>query len=271
MKVISIVGYKKTGKTTLVERLVSELSKYGTVGTVKHTREEIFPIMGDTERHLESGAQVVVGVTPTRSAKIMKMNDLKSALKQLSQEGLDFAVVEGFKDSDVPKIAIGDVEASNIVARVDINASAGELAKIAMAQPDHVSLDYLIAKIKKSPKVKEAGAIGTFTGIVREVAGDEVTEALEFESYDEVMRQRIKAIEDDLKKKDGILDVLIHHKTGRIEAGDDIVYIVILSGHRQELFPALSDAIERIKDEVPIWKKEFTVSREFWVHDHHDH
>ncbi len=99
------------------------------------------------------------------------------------------------------------------------------------------------------------------------MAGDERTQALEFESFDEVARERIKAIEDDLKKREGILEVLIHHKTGRIEAGEDIVFIVIFSGHRQELFPALRDAIERVKAEVPIWKKELTVSGDFWVHD----
>ncbi len=269
MKVISIIGYHKAGKTTLVERLVEELLKHGSVGTIKHTREEIVPQTGDTERHLNAGAGVTIAVTPTRSVKIVKNAGLNDALAQLSRDGVDFAVVEGFKESGLPKIAIGDVEAPNIVARVDISASGEELARIAMAQPDQVTLEHLIAKIKRSPRYKEAGAIGTFTGVVREIAGDERTEALEFESFDEVARERIKAIEDDLKKREGILEALIYHKTGRIKAGEDIVYIVILSGHRQELFPALKDAIERVKAEVPIWKKEFTTGGDFWVHDIH--
>ncbi len=270
MKVISIVGYHKAGKTTLVERLVGELSKHGSVGTVKHTRDEILPLEGDTERHLASGAEVTIAITPTRSIKIIKSTDVKKALGQLSQEGLDFAVVEGFKQSDLPKIAIGDVEANNVIVRTDINASVEELVKITMAQPEYITLEYLIAKGRRNPIVKQAGAIGTFTGIVRELAGDEVTQALEFESFDEVASERIKAIEDDLKKHEGILEVLIHHKTGRIEAGEDIVFIVIFSGHRQELFPALKEAIERVKEEVPIWKKEHKVSGDFWVHDIHE-
>jgi molybdopterin synthase catalytic subunit len=152
---------------------------------------------------------------------------------------------------------------------VDIDAGAEELVKIIEAQPEHVTLENLVAKIKRSPRAKEAGAIGTFTGMVREMAGNERTTALEFESFDSVANERIRAIEDDLKKREGILEVIIYHKTGRIEAGEDIVFIVILSGHRQELFPALSDAIERVKAEVPIWKKEHTVSGDFWVHDVH--
>jgi molybdopterin synthase catalytic subunit len=269
MKVISIVGFHKVGKTTLVERLVKELSKRGSVGTVKHTREEIVPFSGDTERHLGAGAGVTIGITPTRSVMIMRNTDLEKALELLAGQGLDFAVVEGFKESGLPKIAIGDVEAENVVAQVDITASAEELVKITLAQPDYVTLDYLLAKIKRSPSYKEAGAIGTFTGLVREIANNERTRALEFESFDEVMKERIKAIEEDLKKRKGILEVLIHHKTGHIEAGEDIVFIVILSGHREELFPALKDAIERVKAEVPIWKKEFTVGGDFWVHDIH--
>lgn len=269
MKVISIVGYHKSGKTTLVERLVRELAKLGTVGTVKHTREEILPLSGDTERHLSAGASVTIGITATRRIEIVRDTDVMKALDRLAGEGMDFAVVEGFKQSRLPKIAIGDVEAANVVARVDINAPAEGLVKITMEQPDYVTLDGLIAKIKRSPRYKEAGAIGTFTGVVREIAGGERTEALEFESFDAVAKERIRAIEDDLKKREGILEVIIHHKTGRIQAGEDIVFIVILSGHRQELFPALHDAIERVKADVPIWKKERTVSGDFWVHDVH--
>ena len=74
-------------------------------------------------------------------------------------------------------------------------------------------------------------------------------------------------IRNEIKKKEGIQEVLIHHKTGVIKAGEDIVYIVIAAAHRTELFSALSEAIERIKAEAPIWKKEFTEKEEFWVHD----
>lgn len=139
MKVISIIGYHKVGKTTLVERLVEELSRHGSVGTLKHTRDEIVPLSGDTERHLRAGAKVTIGITPTQSVKITKNIDVNVALGQLLKDGMEYVVVEGFKESDLPKIAIGDVEASHIVARVDINASGDDLAKIAMAQPAYVA------------------------------------------------------------------------------------------------------------------------------------
>jgi len=70
-----------------------------------------------------------------------------------------------------------------------------------------------------------------------------------------------------LREKEGIIEVLMHHRTGIIPAGEDIVYIVVAAGHREQLFPVLREAIERLKLEVPIWKKEHTVEGEWWVHD----
>jgi molybdopterin synthase catalytic subunit len=268
MKVISIVGPDGAGRATLVEKLVTELKRHGSVGTIMQTQDEVV-LHTDIERHLNSGAEATVCVTPTKMLKIMANTDVHNAIKQLSLEGLDYAVVDGFEQSDLPKIVIGDVDAANIVAKADAGTSGEELAKITAQQPEYVTLDYLIAKIKRSPKAKYAGAIGTFTGMVREIAHDETTKALEFESYGEIAREKISAIAEDLKKQKGILEVLIHHKTGRIEAGEDIVFIVILSGHREELFPALREAIERVKVEVPIWKKELTGSGDYWVHDMH--
>jgi molybdopterin synthase catalytic subunit len=58
----------------------------------------------------------------------------------------------------------------------------------------------------------------------------------------------------------------MHHRTGVIEAGEDIVFVVVLAGHRREAFRAVEDGIDRLKDEVPIFKKETTEAEEFWVH-----
>jgi molybdopterin synthase catalytic subunit len=141
------------------------------------------------------------------------------------------------------------------------------LIELALVQPERYTLGALIKKIRKDPLIRKAGAIGTFTGIVREMAGSEKTSRLEFEKYEPEASKVLDGIRKEIKRKEGIQEVLIHHKTGLIKAGEDIVYIVIAAAHRTELFPALSEAIERIKAEAPIWKKEFTEKEEFWVHD----
>jgi molybdopterin synthase catalytic subunit len=274
MKVISVVGYKKSGKTALVSALVRQLSGFGTVGTVKHMGEQrLNPGETDTGRHFDAGAETVIGITGTELISFSRDSDLEDALDMLCDRGLDFVVVEGFKGSNLPKIALGNVEGvSNIVFRMPENIDPHEeltasLVGIALAQPDRYTLEALIKKARKNQNIRKAGAIGTFSGIVRELAGEEKTARLEFENYEPEASKALDKIREEIKQKEGILEVLIHHKTGVIEAGEDIVYIVIASAHRTELFPALSEAIERVKAEVPIWKKEFTEKEEFWVHD----
>ncbi|MCX9014729.1 MAG: molybdopterin synthase [Candidatus Methanoperedens sp.] len=270
MKVISVVGYKKSGKTTLVERLVSSLRKHGTVGTVKHLHEHNIGQKGtDTQKHTEAGADVVVAVTKGELVKFSKNNTLAAALDELADSGMDFGVVEGFKDSSLPKIALGSIETTNVIEAIEKpeDADIGKLVNIIMELPEYHTLESLVRKIRAAGRIEQAGAIGTFTGIVREVTGNTKTEYLEFEEYAGIARAKLDNICSELKAKDGITDVLIHHRTGIIRAGEDIVYIVVAAGHREQLFPVLRDAIERLKEEVPIWKKEHTLESEWWVHD----
>ncbi len=278
MKVISVVGYKKSGKTALVSALVRNLSGFGTVGTVKHMGEQrLNPAETDTGRHFDAGADTVIGITGTAETgtelvSFSRDSDLEDALDLLCDQGIDFAVVEGFKESKLPKIVIGDLKGvSNVIFRMPADIDMHEeltasLVGMALAQSDRYTLEALIKKARKNPAIRKAGAIGTFTGIVRELTGNERTSKLEFEKYEPEASKALDRIREELKQKEGILEVLIHHKTGVIKAGEDIVYIVIAAAHRTELFPALSEAIERLKAEAPIWKKEFTEKEEFWVH-----
>jgi molybdopterin synthase catalytic subunit len=290
MKVISVVGYKKSGKTALVTALVRKLAEFGIVGTVKHMGEQrLNPPETDMGRHFDAGADMVIGITGTGTTSVTGIKgsatpgtelasfsrdlNLEDALDMLCDQGFDFAVVEGFKESNLPKIVLGGLQGvSNIVFRVPEDIDMHEelttsLVEIALAQPDRYTLEALIKKTRKDPAIRKAGAIGTFTGIVRELDGDEKTSRLEFEKYEPEASKALEKIRKELKQKEGIQEVLIHHKIGVIKAREDIVYIVIAAAHRTELFPALSEAIERIKAEAPIWKKEFTEKKEFWVHD----
>ncbi|MDD2439968.1 MAG: molybdopterin synthase [Methanosarcinaceae archaeon] len=274
MKVISVVGYKKSGKTTLINNLVRKLSEFGSVGTVKHVREPRFDFEStDTGKHFDAGADMVVGLTDTEFVTISGKPNLEKALDALCDAGLDFALVEGFKKAPLPKIVLGDLDIEeNALMRLPEKPELKEegeysLVQLILAQPDRFTLNSLIKKIRSNPKIRHAGAIGTFTGLVRELEEDRQTEKLEFEKYEPEASKILGKIQQELKQKEGVLEVLIHHKIGVLKAGEDIVYIVIATTHRQELFSALSEAIERVKAEAPIWKKEFTEKETFWVHD----
>jgi molybdopterin-guanine dinucleotide biosynthesis protein MobB len=140
MKVISVVGTKKTGKTTLVAALVASLAKHGKVGTIKNMAGHDVD-RGDTKRHFDAGADVVIGLGEARLKVTRERGDLESALAELETEGVDFCVVEGFKHSTLPKIVMGDIEVTNVVRRVMLaqvdEAMVEEIAKMVRGIEDY--------------------------------------------------------------------------------------------------------------------------------------
>jgi len=278
MKVICVAGYKNSGKTTLVTLLVEALSEYGSVATVKQMLHHRFnPENTDTGKHFDAGADQVAAITDSELVTIKRNPSLEEALNSLADNGADFAIVEGARSSELPKIFLGEPESpdevSNILVKLpersewDIDA----LVELIRDLPDGwVTLDSLIRKVRSNPDIRFSGGIATFTGIVRRMNDNVETTAIDFEKYEGVADKAIEKICHDLRSRDNIIDVLIHHKTGLIRSGEDIVYIVVAAAHRQELFQTLIEALEMIKEDVPIWKKEFTIEGDFWVHDRHE-
>ena len=128
MKAISVVGTKKTGKTTLVTALVSSLARHGKVGTIKNMVTH--PVdSGDTKRHFDAGADVVIGLGEARLKVTRERGDLASALADLQSEGVDYAVVEGFKHSHLPKIVMADIDVPNMVRKVLLSDMNDELVE----------------------------------------------------------------------------------------------------------------------------------------------
>ena len=118
MKVISVVGTKKTGKTTLATALVRSLKQHGKVGTIKNMAGH--PIdRGDTRRHFDAGADTVIGLGDGQ-LKLKRGGTLESALAELERDGMDFAIVEGFKQSSLPKIVLGGIRVSNAIRELNI-------------------------------------------------------------------------------------------------------------------------------------------------------
>ncbi|MBP1922261.1 molybdopterin synthase catalytic subunit [Halorubrum alkaliphilum] len=167
-------------------------------------------------------------------------------------------------DAD-PADTPGDVVATGTAADdVDLDALVDALDA---AEP-WVTRETLVDRVEASPRAERSGAIATFTGRVRARDGpdDDRTTHLAFEKYEGVARERMDAISNELTDREGVFEVEMYHRTGVIEAGEDIVFVVVLAGHRVEAFRAVEDGIDRLKDEVPIFKKETTESEEFWLH-----
>jgi len=273
MKVVAVVGPSDTGKTGLVERLVGALE--GEVATVKHLTHppERDGEGTDTARHRAAGAGTTYGLADggTWFAEGEGWS-LNATLETLAPD-YDYAVLEGFSDATVPKLELGETESAGetLLAAPEADAvdTADAVAAIQDVEPVE-TLSSLVAAAKDSPAAERAGAVATFTGRVRakDDPEDEETEYLEFEKYEGVAGERMAGISGEIESREGVFEVVMHHRVGVVEAGEDIVFVVVLAGHRAEAFAAVEDGIDRLKEEVPIFKKEVTVEGETWVDSH---
>ncbi|MFC7227904.1 molybdopterin synthase [Salinirubellus salinus] len=174
--------------------------------------------------------------------------------------------------ADLPTVALGGTDAAGeVLVRAD-SADAVDLERLTEALADvepRETLESLVARVKRSPKAPYSGAIATFTGRVRAKEHDEdaPTEYLQFEKYEGVADRRMRTIETELEEREGVLEVVMHHRTGVVPDGEDIVFVVVLAAHRGEAFETVEDGIDRLKDEVPLFKKEVTAEETFWVHE----
>lgn len=142
------------------------------------------------------------------------------------------------------------------------------LGTVGVHPQGEINLEQVTDQIRKSPGSRKAGALVTFVGIVRE---DPVgpskgkVEYLEYEAFRELAVQKLQEVRADLVKREGIVDVSIHHVVDRLRVGGDSLIVAVLGTHRRFVFPVLQEAVERVKREVPIWKKEFTSDQAYWV------
>ena len=128
-------------------------------------------------------------------------------------------------------------------------------------QPIHV--DEVIEKVK----CVNAGAITVFIGTVRELTNGKKTLYLEYQAYESMAVKKLAAIGEEIQKKWPNTKVAISHRIGRLEISDIAVVIAISSPHRKAAYEANEYAIERIKEMVPIWKKEFWEDGTKWIGD----
>jgi molybdopterin synthase catalytic subunit len=116
--------------------------------------------------------------------------------------------------------------------------------------------------------VADPGAGGTcvFVGTVRDVSPAGEVSGLTYEAWDDLARRRLTEIGEELHAGWPLRRVAILHRTGALEVGEASVVIAVSAPHRAEAFEACRQAIERLKQDVPIWKKEGLRSGEAqWV------
>ncbi|MFC3477471.1 molybdopterin synthase [Halobacterium litoreum] len=252
---MQLVGITGPEADAVADRVAERLADRGRVGVVRE---------GATDA--PDWTAYVVGDGWTGVGGDRSVDDV---LDELARDH-DYALLVDFPDARVPQIAVGDADVAAPALELDpVNPDLDSAVDAVEDAEPFETLSSLVADLKRTSEADYAGAVATFTGRVRalEDEDDDWTESLTFEKYDAVAAERSETIREELEARDGVLGVRLHHRVGRVDAGEDIVFVVVLAGHREEAFAAVSDGIDRLKAEVPIFKKEVTVDEEFWVHD----
>jgi molybdopterin synthase catalytic subunit len=112
---------------------------------------------------------------------------------------------------------------------------------------------------------RQDGAVVVFEGIVRDHSTGRPTQFLEYEAYEPMALEKMHEICETLVQQFPVDRIAMVHRLGRLGIGEVSVAIVVTSEHRKAAFQASSEAIDRLKKTVPIWKKEFFVDGAVWV------
>jgi molybdopterin synthase catalytic subunit len=112
----------------------------------------------------------------------------------------------------------------------------------------------------------EAGGLVVFSGVVRNETGGRRVKFLEYEAYQPMAEARMREIGQMVRARwPGVKAVAMVHRVGRLEIGEASVIIAVSAAHRAEAFEACRYAIDRLKETVPVWKKEHFEDGEVWV------
>ncbi|MCX7682484.1 MAG: molybdenum cofactor biosynthesis protein MoaE [Anaerolineae bacterium] len=127
--------------------------------------------------------------------------------------------------------------------------------------PLPISVTEVIARLEDAAN----GAIVTFIGVVRGETDGRQVHYLEYEAYSEMAEEALARIGGEIRERwPEVRGVAIVHRVGRLGVGETSVVIALAAAHRPQLFDALRYAIDRLKEVVPIWKKEVWAEGAEW-------
>jgi molybdopterin synthase catalytic subunit len=124
-----------------------------------------------------------------------------------------------------------------------------------------LSLDRVVDEVRSD----EAGAIATFTGTTRVHSRGRTVTHLDYEAYEGMAERVMAEIAEGLLERYDLTGIAIHHRVGRVSIGDTAVLIGVSAPHRQDALAACKDAIDELKERVPLWKKEVYEGGEEWI------
>jgi len=124
-----------------------------------------------------------------------------------------------------------------------------------------LSLDAVVAEVAD----ERAGAIATFTGTTRRQSRGRDVVHLDYEAYEGMAEQVMAEIASEIEARYRLCSIAMHHRVGRVGIGETSVVIAVSAPHRADALAACKDAIDTLKERVPLWKKEVYEGGEEWI------
>jgi molybdopterin synthase catalytic subunit len=165
-------------------------------------------------------------------------------------EGLLYAVNKQYAEPGMP-LADGD----EVALIPPVSGGAFLLSDEAL------SLDRAVDEVRS----EQAGAIATFTGTTRVQSRGRTVQFLDYEAYEGMAEGVMAEIAGELEERYDLCAIAIHHRVGRVAIGETSVLIAVSAPHRADALAACKDAIDRLKERVPLWKKEVYDGGEEWI------
>jgi len=186
-----------------------------------------------------------------REVEAATVADVWPAL-ELGEEpkGLLYAVNKEYADRD-RELADGD----EVALIPPVSGGAFLLSE------EPLSLDRAVDEVRDH----RAGAIATFTGTTRNRSRERDVQYLDYEAYEGMAEGLMTEIATELTTRYELCGVAIHHRVGRVEIGETSVVIAVSAPHRGDALAACKDAIDELKQRVPLWKKEVYAGGEEWI------
>jgi molybdopterin synthase catalytic subunit len=122
-----------------------------------------------------------------------------------------------------------------------------------------------VAAVLREAEHPDAGAVASFVGTVRRRSRGREVLHLEYEAFEEMAEPMLERLAADLTARHGLCAVAIHHRIGRVEIGEPSVAIAVSAPHRASALEACREAIDTLKETIPLWKKEVYEGGEEWI------
>jgi len=122
-----------------------------------------------------------------------------------------------------------------------------------------------VARVVAEAESNDAGAVATFVGTVRRHSHGREVVRLEYEAFEEMAEPMLLQLAADLTAKHGLCEVAIHHRVGPVDIGEASVVIAVSAPHRAAALDACREAIDTLKETIPLWKKEIYADGEEWI------